>query len=160
MPSSVGCRWLCLLLAASTAAAQSSTQTPGDQSTTPSVTVTGKVPTPERPLPKLPEDEFSNCMNEIGPGSDVRNLGEFYSQSAICEHRLNMERHIVIERCINEKGKSEPRAVVQACTESLDHKILQGTARYYIFVNRAEAYLAQGDKQHALEDYNAAVQVA
>jgi tetratricopeptide (TPR) repeat protein len=155
----IGCQLSILLLVAYPAGAQKSS-TEETPASTPSVTVTGKVPVDERALPALPPDEFSNCMSQIAPGADVNDIRSFYLQSSICEHQLAMEKHVVIERCINEGGKSSPPAVIQACTESLDKKILVGTARYFVFVNRAEAYLAQGDKQHALDDYNDAIKLA
>jgi tetratricopeptide (TPR) repeat protein len=120
----------------------------------PEITVTGTSPDAEQPLPKLPPDEFTNCVSQNGLESiDMRSL-------AICEAKLNMERHIVIERCINSSGKNTPATVVLACTESLDRKILQGSERFFLFVNRAEAYFAQGDKEHALNDYNKSVDLA
>ena len=41
--------------------------------------------------------------------------------------------------------------VIQACNELLDRNMLQGHERFYLFVDRAMAYVAQGDKPHALE---------
>jgi tetratricopeptide (TPR) repeat protein len=153
-----------LLLAALAASAQSPSNPPADSATapgadetptiTPGVTVTGSAPPTERALPALPPDEFTNCVRENGlEAMDMRDL-------AICAARLSMEKHIVIDRCINGSGKSTPPMVIQACTESLDHKILDGSERFYLFVNRAEAYFAEGDRQHALDDYNQAVKLA
>jgi tetratricopeptide (TPR) repeat protein len=113
----------------------------------PGITVTGSAPSAERALPALPPDEFSVCMAEI------RDL-------VICAAKLDWERRIVIETCINREGKSAPPRVIQACTESLDRKIFQGSDRFYLFANRAEAYFSQGDKQRALDDYNEAVKLA
>jgi tetratricopeptide (TPR) repeat protein len=125
----------------------------------PEITVTGKRPT-ERPLPPLPPDQFTNCMSRVGSDADFRNPGAFYVQLTLCEHQLNMERHVVIERCLNRDENTAPPSIIQACTESLDHQILQGSARYFLFVNRAEAYFALGDAQHALGDYNEAIRLA
>ena len=99
-------------------------------------------------------------MREVGIDADVKDLRGFYIQSAICEHQLNWEKHIVIEARINRSGNTAPPRVIQACTESLDRKILQGNERFFLFANRAAAYFAQGDKQHALDDYNEAVKSA
>jgi tetratricopeptide (TPR) repeat protein len=129
-------------------------EAPTTPTITPGITVNGSAPSVERALPALPPDEFTDCMRQNGlEAVDRRNM-------AICAAKLNMERHIVIDRCINSSGKSTPPMVIQACTESLDHKILEGNERFFLFVNRAEAYLAQGDKQRALDDYNQAVKLA
>ncbi len=69
-------------------------------------------------------------MREVGIDADVKDLRRFYIQSAICEHQLNWEKHIVIEACINRSGNTAPPRVIQACTESLDRKILQGNERF------------------------------
>lgn len=153
------CQLTALLLAAYSAGAQ---QAGTDETAppTPSVTVTGKVPIDDRALPTLPPDEFSDCMSRIAPGSDVNDSPRFYLQTSICANQLAAEKHVVIERCINKSGKSSPPAVIQACDESLDKNILQGHTRYFIFVNRAEAYMAQGDMQHALDDYNEAIKLS
>jgi Flp pilus assembly protein TadD len=123
----------------------------------PEITVTGKAPH-EPALPALPPDEFSDCMRDRG-ALDLSNPSAT-AALAVCSAKLDWERHLVIDKCINQDGKSGPPVVIQACTESLDHKILQGRDRIYIFVNRAEAYFAAGDKQHALDDYNEALQLA
>jgi hypothetical protein len=129
-------------------------EAPTTPTITPGITVNGSAPSAEPALPALPPDEFTDCMRQNGlEAVDRRNM-------AICAAKLNMERHIVIDRCINSSGKSTPPMVIQACTESLDHKILEGSERFFLFVNRAEAYLAQGDKQRALDDYNQAVNLA
>ena len=131
---------------------------PGSQTPpNPEITVTGKAPH-EPSLPALPPDEFSDCMRDRG-ALDLSNPSAT-AALAVCSAKLDWERHLVIDKCINQDGKSGPPVVIQACTESLDHKILQGRDRIYIFVNRAEAYFAAGDKQHALDDYNEAVQLA
>ena len=116
--------------------------------------VTVTAPRPERPLPPLLPDEFMDCMKEVGIGRMDP------IQAVICDHRLNGEKHIVIEACINRDEKTAAPTVIQACTELLDRKILEGSERFYLFVNRANGYFAQGDKQHALDDYDAAVKVA
>jgi tetratricopeptide (TPR) repeat protein len=135
------------------------TQTPTPQTgTNPEVTVTGKVPHADRSLPELPPDEFTDCMRDRG-AQDLRTPGASVAL-AVCSAKLDWERHTVIDKCINQDGKSGPPVVIQACTESLDHKILQGSYRFYVFVNRAEAYIAQGDKERALADYNSAIELA
>jgi tetratricopeptide (TPR) repeat protein len=136
---------------------------PSEAPTTPKpeITVTGKVPHTEGPLPALPPDEFTDCMREGGSLEldRLRDPGAL-THLAICASKLDWERRVVLEMCINRSGKSAPPRVIQACTESLDHKILQGSERFVLFVNRAEAYFAQGDKQRALDDYNQAVRLA
>jgi len=77
-----------------------------------------------------------------------------------CQGELARDERIVIDKCINRDGKSAPPVAIQACTELLDRNVLQGHERFYLFVNRALAYVAQGDRQHALDDYNTAVKVA
>lgn len=130
--------------------------------TNPEVTVTGKAPHTEPPLPTLPPDEFTNCMQQSGVGTIHQGGVEVIDSRSLvlCSAKLNWERHTVIDKCINSDGKSTPPMVIQACTESLDHKILQGSYRFYVFVNRAEAYFAQGDKERALADYNSAIELA
>lgn len=123
--------------------------------TAPGVTVTGSAPHAEEPLPKLPPDEFTKCMQQSPGGPEAIDL----VQASICEHELNSEKHAVIEACINRNQKTAPPRVIQACTESLDRQILGGTERLYVYVNRAEAYFSIGDKQHALDDYNAAIKL-
>jgi tetratricopeptide (TPR) repeat protein len=137
---------------------------------TPSVTVTGKSP----PLPKLAPDKFTECfgVNNInGSASAAPNGGEAinWAGAVICQNELARDTRIVIDKCINRDGKSAPPVAIQACTELLNgagwepgsgSKLLEGQDRFYPFVNRAMAYYAQGDKAHALDDYNTAVQVA
>jgi tetratricopeptide (TPR) repeat protein len=129
-------------------AAISPEQRPAD----PTITVTGKVPLTERPLPTLPPTEFTDCIRETG-GETLRDIG-------ICAQKLDMERHIVLERCLNRSSNTTPPMVIQACTASLDHNILEGKQRLFLLVNRAEAYFIQGDRSRALDDYNEAVGLA
>ena len=125
----------------------------------PSVTVTGKVP----PLPKLAPDKFTECygMNNTNGSVSAGHIGEEAINMVgieICEAELDRDTRIVIDKCINRDGKSAPPMSIQACTELLDRHVLEGHARFYLFVNRAMAYFAEGDKPHALDDYNTAVQ--
>jgi tetratricopeptide (TPR) repeat protein len=113
----------------------------------PGVTVTGTPPHAEPPLPKLRSDQFTDCF-------------ETYNDMVICEIELERDKRIVINKCINHDGKSAPPVIIQACTELLDRKLLEGHERFYLFVDRALGYVAQGDKQHALDDYNTAVKFA
>jgi Tfp pilus assembly protein PilF len=153
-----------LLLAGMGAAAQSPTPPDGataqgaSQAPNPEITVTGKAPHGEPPLPELPPDEFSDCMRDHG-ALDLSNPSAM-GALAVCSAKLDWERHTVIDKCVNQDGKSTPAMAVQACTESLEHKILQGRDRIYIYVNRAEAYVAAGDRQRALDDYNDALKLA
>jgi tetratricopeptide (TPR) repeat protein len=128
---------------------------------TPSVTVTGKVPHAEPPLPKLAPDQFTDCYGTYTTNSNLTGSGApDYAAAVTCESELARDKRIVIDKCINRDGISAPPMAIQACTELLDRKILEGRDRFYLFVNRAKAYFAQGDKQHALDDYNEAVRLA
>jgi tetratricopeptide (TPR) repeat protein len=118
---------------------------------TPSITVTGKAPH-EHPLPALPPDEFTDCMKQGSEGNMML--------LSICSAKLAWERRVVLDRCFNTDGKSAPSRAIQACTESLERTVFQGTDRFYLFVNRADAYFAQGDKPRALDDYNEAITLA
>lgn len=133
----------------------------GQTPTTPAPTkpeVIISAPTVEQPLPKLPPDNFSNCMQQSPQGSDPSNID--YVQAEICEHQLNYEKRIVVLACINKDGTNAPPRVIQACTEALDHKIFEGKDSFFLFADRADAYFALGDKQHALDDYNEAAKLA
>jgi tetratricopeptide (TPR) repeat protein len=138
-----------------------SAETAPAPTSTPSVTVTGKVP----PLPKLAPDKFADCYatNNLNGSASAGQAGEEGINLVgilSCEAELDRDTRIVINKCVNRDGKSAPPMVIQACTELLDRNILQGHERFYLFVNRAMAYVAQGDKQHALDDYNTAVKLA
>lgn len=122
--------------------------------TTPKPEVTVTAPRVDRTLPALPPDEFTNCMAQVGVGK----LDPV--QSVICENQMNYEKHVVVEACINRDGSSAPPRVIQACTESLDRKIFEGNDRFFLLVDRAAAYFAEGDKEHALDDYNEAARLA
>jgi tetratricopeptide (TPR) repeat protein len=155
---------LALLVAAMAARAQQTAtppgtgQTPATQPTiSPDITVTGTTPHAEPPLPKLAPDQFTDCYSRnktTGPETM-----DFVGM-ANCEAQLESDRRAVIEKCINRDGKSAPPVVVLACTELLERRIFLGSDRFYVYGNRAEAYLAQGDRQHALDDYNEAVKLA
>jgi lipoprotein NlpI len=123
---------------------------------TPAVTVTGQKPRNEPTLPKLAPDQFTDCYSRYSTSPQGLDIVAMTT----CQFQLARDQHIVIDKCVNRDGKSAPPAAVQACTELLDRKILEGHERFYLFVNRALAYVAQGDKQHALDDYNSAVQLA
>jgi len=143
---------------------QDSTSPPGNGATattpatsTPSVTVTGKVPRKEPTLPKIPPDQFADCYaasKTKGPETL-----DFLAMK-LCEVQLARDEGIVINKCTNHDGKIAPPVIIQACTELVDRNILWGHDRFYIFVDRAMGYVSQGDKQHALDDYNTAVKVA
>jgi tetratricopeptide (TPR) repeat protein len=124
---------------------------------TPSVTVTGQTPRNEPTLPKLPPDQFTDCYAKYS--STGPELLDFVAMTK-CQLELARDVRIVIDKCVNLDKKNTPPSAIQACTELLEHNTLQGRDRLYLFVNRALAFLAQGDKQHALDDYNGAVQAA
>src|SRR5450631_275422 len=107
--------------ATSLAASQAPTRQP---MITPGVTVTGTPPHAEPPLPKLRSDQFTDCF-------------ETYNDMVICEIELERDKRIVINKCINHDGKSAPPVIIQACTELLDRKLLEGHERFYLFVDRA-----------------------
>ena len=124
---------------------------------TPGVTVTGTPPRAEPPLRKLPPDQFTDCysMNNTKDPGTMDFLG-----MKLCELQLARDERIVIEKCTNHDGKTEPPVIIQACNELLNRDMLHGHERFYLFVDRAMGYVAQGDKQHALDDYNTAVKFA
>ncbi len=151
-----------LLCAAVAAAAQAQTptqdgQVPGNQApptpdeTKQQVTITAPH---EQPLPELPPDAFTRCMGMVSPEAID------YTQAVLCEAQLSRERHVVVEACINKKGDTAPRRIIQACTESLEQDIFEGNVRFFLFAARAAGYFAQGDTQHALEDFNEAIKLA
>jgi len=137
------------------------TPTPTTPKTKEQITITA--PRAEQPLPKLRGDQFFNCMQQSPRGLgdiDSPQDGIDYNQAVICEHQLNYEKRIVVLACINRDGKAGLPRVIQACTELLDHNIFEGKERFFLFADRAAAYFALGDKQHALDDYNKAVKLA
>jgi tetratricopeptide (TPR) repeat protein len=120
---------------------------------TPSVTVTGKA----APLPKLAPDKFIDCY---GMYKNTEPEVMDWAATEICQAELARETRIVIDKCINRDGKNAPAMSIQACTELLGRHLLEGHDRFYPFVDRAMAYYAEGDKPHALADYNTAVKLA
>ncbi|MGH8199443.1 MAG: tetratricopeptide repeat protein [Steroidobacteraceae bacterium] len=153
---------LLLLLAATAAAAQvpsgqtaAGGTTPAPAILKPGVTVTGKPLHPEPPLPKLPPGEFTNCEHMLGAGGNPDRW-----QVEECEVKLALEKNTVLDDCFDLKGKIAPQKVIQACTEALDDNILEVPERSFVFVGRADAYFALGDRQRALDDYNAAIKSA
>lgn len=132
---------------------------------TPGVTVTSSAPYAEPPLPKLAPDKFTECYatNNVQGSASVTSIGEEginWAGLMVCQAELARDTRIVIDKCTNRDGKSAPPVAIQACTELLDRKLLEGHDRFYPLVNRAKAYFVQGDKPHALDDYNTAVEVA
>lgn len=146
-----------LLLAATSAQGQAPQPTATAQTISPGVTVTGRE---LHPLPKLPPDQFSSCMSEGGMDADGPDPTVFLQQSVICKQQLGWAKRVVLEACINRKGDTAPARVIQACTESLDTRLLQGPNNHYLLANRAQAYFATGDPKRALEDYAAAIKWA
>ena len=142
---------LLLVPAAAVAQAQSNpSATPPDQAK-PQVTITAPR---EQPLPDLPPDAFRRCMSMVSPETID------YTEAVLCQEQLSRERHIVVSACMNEKGDTAPRRIIQACTESLDQDIFEGKTRFFLFAARAAGYFTAGDNQHALDDYNEAVKLA
>jgi tetratricopeptide (TPR) repeat protein len=129
----------------------------------PGVTIAGKTPHGERPLPKLPPDEFTRCMRMALGFQEPEGgfaISQYLMQAAMCEHQLDWEEHTVLEACLDRDGKQPLPRVVQACTESLEHGILPGKDGFFLLASRAEAYFAYGDPRHALADYTAAIKLA
>jgi Flp pilus assembly protein TadD len=157
------CPLLFLLLAGMAASAQvehsSQSETPTKPTEDkPEITVTGTVPHAEAPLPTLPEDKFVDCYAQ-SPGG-IEQVGLDPVQLLLCAIKRDAEMHIVLEACVDPSGNTALPRVIQACTELLDRKLFVGRDRFPLFVDRARAYFAQGDKQRALADYNEAVRVA
>jgi Tfp pilus assembly protein PilF len=126
----------------------------------PGLTVTSRA---EPPLPTLRPDQFTECYTTYNlNGPEGLNGPAVIDSRAIdiCAAQLARDTRLVIEKCINRDGKNGPPVVILACTELLERKLFLGRDRFYVYVNRAEAYWSQGDKQHALDDYNEAVKVA
>jgi Tfp pilus assembly protein PilF len=118
----------------------------------PGVTVTGKPPRAEQSLPALQPDEFNDCTTRGSLELDP-------VQVSLCHDKINSEKRVVIEACGNRSGDAPPPRAIQACTELLGRKDFGRYVHFIAFANRAAAYCTQGDKQHALDDYNAAVQL-
>ena len=178
-----------LLLAGTVAAAQVPNSAPSDQSAErppkagthspaasetsappstlkPGVTITGKPLHSEPQLPKLPLGEFANCVgyqagmgqSQALPGGGT-GLPDLTTLEA-CELRMDWEKNALLGACIDRDGKTPPPRIAQACTESLDHDLLPDYERSFLFANRAQAYLALGYRQRALDDYDAAIKSA
>ena len=128
---------------------------------TPGVTIIGKPVHGERPLPKLAPDEFTKCyrMNAGFPEPGSASIMEYVLPMSMCEHQRQWEENTVIAACLYpDHGETLPR-MVQACTETLGHDLVESDKRYYVFAARAAAYFANGDPQHALGDYDAAIKL-
>ena len=126
------------------------------------VTINGKKPQTGQPLPKLPPNEFSDCTATqagMGVGASGPGVPDLITLQA-CEIKMNWEKNVLLKDCVNIDGKTDPPKIVQACTESLAHNVLPDDEDSFLYANRAQAYFALGDKQHALEDYDAAVKSA
>jgi Tfp pilus assembly protein PilF len=130
------------------------------------VTISGKKFHAEQPLPKLPPNEFTNCAgsqapmgaSQAGPGGGT-GLPDLMTLEA-CELQMNSEKNVVLRACVDVDGKTAPPRIIQACTESLQHNVLPDDEDSFLLANRAQAYLALGYKQHALDDYDAAIKSA
>ncbi len=132
------------------------------------VTVTGKKPNTERPLPKLAPNEFTKCANRqrmglYNPSSgepSASDLSQMGTTSWVCERQLSEEMKFVLDSCLDRSGNTPLPRIIQACTESVDHKLLESDQVFFLFGSRAGAYFASGDWQHALDDYAAAIKLA
>jgi tetratricopeptide (TPR) repeat protein len=150
MRHGISCQLASLLLAGMAAATPINNSDQNGQSADllvrPGVTVTGNSPHAGPPLPTFPPTEFTDCVK------DGRTIG-------FCAFKLDTERRRVLETCLDRRAEEKPPAIIQACNEALEINLLQGMHRYYLFVNRADAYFAAGDLEHALADYNRAIQL-
>ena len=129
------------------------------------VTVTSEPPRAERPLPALRPEEFTKCMSQLGknadsPGQRGGDLSAFHFQAGACKEQMDSEKHLVIEACMNRGGDTAPPRIIQACTELMEPDLFERSKWFLLFASRAEAYVALGDKQHALADYDAAINSA
>jgi tetratricopeptide (TPR) repeat protein len=141
---------------ASTKSTAASEATTAPSTLKPGVTVTAKRLHSETPLPKLPPDEFMNCERRLGVGA----FPPAPWQASQCEFEMDQEKNTVLKACYDLDGQTAPRRVIQACTEALDHNILEVPQQSFLFVGRADAYFALGYKQRALDDYDAAIKSA
>ena len=105
------------------------------------VTITGQAPNATQPLPKLPPDEFSKCArprmglanpDADAPDIDMSEMAEMSMTTWLCESKLKGEMQVVIEACLNRSGNTAPPGIIQACTESLDHKLLESDQRFFL----------------------------
>ncbi|MGH8291811.1 MAG: tetratricopeptide repeat protein [Steroidobacteraceae bacterium] len=147
--------------AASTTPPQSSGTPAAPETLKPGVTITGKPLHGERPLPKLSPDEFMKCyrMSAGFPEPGSGSIMAFVIPMSMCEHQRQWEEHTVIAECLYpDHAETLPR-MVQACTETLGHDLVASDERYFVFAARAQAYFANGDPQHAVADYNAAIKL-
>jgi tetratricopeptide (TPR) repeat protein len=150
-----------LLLAGMAAAAQvptnaASTETQGTPPATPTlnppVTITGKPVHRLPPLPKLPPDQATKCLERFGFASNPL-------QAALCATQVDWERNVVLGDCLDRNGRLPLPRVIQACTESLNRNILPNDERFLLLESRGDAYFASGDEQRALQDYNEAIKI-
>ena len=107
----------------------------------PGVTITGKKPHAERPRPKLPPDEFTDCVrDQIGYQAEAPDLMSL----AMCEAQLESEKHTV-QHDYEDATKDEAEAI------RLDPKL----ARAYVL--RGAAFADLGDRAAAVSDIQTAV---
>lgn len=156
----------------SPAANTTSTATGGTPTTakalTPGVTITGQAP----PLPKLPPDEFTDCTRQrmgladptggadLEGGPDMSQMAQMSMNTWLCENKLKGEMQVVIDACLDRSGKTALPRIIQACTEGLDHDVVQSDQRYFLIASRAGAYFVHGEWQQSLADYSAAIKLA
>ena len=157
--------------AAQVTSSNQDTQPPGSApgANTPStlesgVTITGKKPNAGKPLPNLPRDEFRECtrqrMGLANPDATTFDITGMATTTWLCETQRSYEMQVVIDACLDRSGKTTLPRIIQACTESMDHKLLESDQLFFLVGSRAGAYFASGDWQHALDDYGAAIKLA
>jgi tetratricopeptide (TPR) repeat protein len=130
---------------------------------TPGVTITGKPLHPERPLQKLAPDAFVKCMQLAGGAyTQPQNYfedTEWLERALACSHEQGWQEHRVVVECLDPSDSGALPRIIQACTETLNRNLVQDDYRYYLLADRAQAYFAYGDPQHALADYSAAIKL-
>jgi tetratricopeptide (TPR) repeat protein len=112
----------------------------------------------EAQVPNLPPDHFIKCeWNQVGvhPRIDASEL----TLLTACETQLQAQKRTVLAACLQPGAGAGPPRVIQACTESLDHDLLQGEARSLVLASRAQAYFVYGRLQQAGADYSSAIEL-
>lgn len=87
-------------------------------------------------------------------------IADMAMASWLCETKLNKEEQVVIDACLDRTGTTALPRIIEACTESLDRRLLlPPDERVFLVASRAYAYFAHGDWRHALDDYTAAIEL-
>lgn len=98
-----------LLLAAMTAGAQVP-NSPAQETLSPGVTVTGKAVHSGPPLPKIPPDEFADCVRQqagMGMSQYAHGGGTGFPDLMTleaCQIQMDWEKNVVLRACINREA--------------------------------------------------------